>query len=81
MLDSRNGIEYKCPCCGYEVQWDWDTGFIKGDESFIKIENSIGETTEFNTDKPRYTSWGLPKTKKVTLLGCPKCGGVSFKII
>lgn len=77
--DSRNGIEHKCPCCGYEVEWDWDTGFIKGDESFIKIE-AYGNIIQFNTDKPRKVDWGLPDTEKVILLGCPKCGGVSFKI-
>ena len=78
--DGNNGIEHKCPCCGYEVEWDWDTGFTKGDESFIRIKNNIGETTDFNTDKPREVSWGFPETEKVILLGCPKCGVVSFKI-
>lgn len=79
--DSKNGIAHKCPCCGYEVEWDWSSNdFIKGDQSFIKIENSTNKTTSFDTDKPRYVSWGLPDTEKVTLLGCPKCGVVSFKI-
>jgi len=80
MFANGNGIEHKCPCCGYEVEWDWDKGFIKGDESFIRIENSIGRTTTFETDKSKDVDWGLPDTEKVILLGCPKCKTVSFKI-
>ena len=77
--DSRNGIEHKCPCCGYEVEWDWDTGFVKGDESFIKILSPHEYLNEFHTDKPRLTDWGPTTVERVTLLGCPKCNGVSFK--
>lgn len=82
-MDSRNGIEHKCPCCGYETEWDWHKPqgmeFIKGDESFIRIKNGCGDTTAFKTDKPRKVDWGLPDTEKVILLGCPKCGMISFK--
>ena len=80
IYDSKNGIEHKCPCCEYEVEYDWNNGFIKGDESFIQIENSIRETSAFNTDKPRKVDYGPSNTEKVILLGCPKCGCVSFKI-
>ena len=76
--DSKNGINHKCPCCGYEVESDHRGGFIKGDESFIVIENSYGDTTSFKTDNPREVSWGPPDTKNVILLGCPKCRAVSF---
>lgn len=81
--DSKNGIEHKCPCCGYEVEWDWDrtNGFVKGDESFIKIHSPDNKTTAFCTDKPRHVDYGLPATENVILLGCPKCGTVSFKIV
>ena len=80
-LDSGNGIDHKCPCCKYEVEWDWDKGFINGDESFIRIENTYRDTVRFNTDKPRHVDWGMPATEMVFLLGCPKCGTVSFKIV
>lgn len=87
MKDSRNGIEHRCPCCGYEVEWDWKKDwsspdaemFIKGDESFIKIENGVGRTTTFETDKPRHVDYGEPACETVYLLGCPKCGCVSYK--
>ena len=81
MYDSKNGIEHKCPCCQYETEWDWDKmSFIKGDESFIKI-HSDGRTTRcFKTDKPRHVDYGIPANEKIILLGCPKCGTVSFKI-
>ena len=52
---------------------------IKGDESFIRIKNSCGDTTNFVTDKPRKVDWGLSDREKVILLGCPKCHTVSFK--
>lgn len=78
--DSKNGHEHKCPCCGYEVKIDWldrNFGFIKGDESFIKIENGLGRTTAFETDRPKIDrSEGY---MRVYLLGCPKCGCVSFQ--
>ena len=85
----ENGIEHKCPCCGYEVEWDWkknwespiEEKFIKGDESFIKIENGVGRTTTFETDKPRKVDYGEPAYETVYLLGCPKCGCVSYKIL
>lgn len=86
MIDSYNGINHKCPCCGYEAEWDWENcsasdkeRFIKGNESFIKIENDVGKTTTFKTDKPKQIDWGEPAYKKVILLGCPKCGCVSFQ--
>lgn len=83
MLDSENGIEHKCPCCGYEVEWDWckprGEELIKGNESFIRIKNSCGDTTNFVTDKPGKGDWGLPDREKVILLGCPKCHTISFK--
>ena len=82
--DSWNGIEHKCPCCGYEVKWNWRAPdgeqFVKGDESFIKIENSVGRTTTFETDKPRDVDYGERDCERVTLLGCPKCGSVSYTI-
>ena len=79
MYDSKNGVEHKCPCCEYETEWDWGSmSFIKGDESFIKIRNrDIGC---FETDKPRHVDYGLHANETATLLGCPKCGAVSFKI-
>lgn len=84
MRDSLNGIEHKCPCCGYEVEWDWGNGnsgnFVKGDESFIKIGCNIGTNLLFKTDKSRKVDWGEPDCEKVLLLGCPKCGAVSYKI-
>lgn len=44
-MDSRNGIEHKCPCCGYEVEWDWSqprgNEMVKGDESFIRVRSDI----------------------------------------
>jgi len=46
----------------------------------LRIENSIGRTTTFETDKSKDVDWGLPDTEKVILLGCPKCKTVSFKI-
>ena len=82
MFDSENGISHKCPCCGYEVEWDWGKPkgeeLVKGDESFIRIENDCGNTSDFNTDKPKEGYWGYPR-EKVILLGCPKCHTVSFK--
>ena len=83
--DSRNGIEHKCPCCGYEVEWDYDEGYIKGDESFIQISPNFVSgnrkiTNTFDTDRTRKVDWGLPDTEKVILLGCPKCLVISFKI-
>lgn len=87
--DSNNTIEHKCYVCGYEVEFDWSgcPGYCaKGDESFIKImcERRSGNgiiSNGFNTDKPRHVDYGLPDTEKAILLGCPKCGTVSFKII
>ena len=83
MFDSENGISHKCPCCGYEVEWDWSEPrgeeLVKGDESFIKIKNSCGESTTFTTDKPKTVDWGLLGREEVILLGCPKCYTVSFK--
>lgn len=83
-MDSRNGIEHKCPCCGYEVIWDWSqprgNEMVKGNESFIRIKNNGSNIINFDTDKPRYISWGLPDIERVVLLGCPKCHSVSFQI-
>ena len=89
MRDIRNGIEHKCPYCGYEVKWDWNRywsdpdkgdGFIKGDKSFIEIKNSMGRITTFETDVEKEIDYGREVVyEKVGLLGCPKCGGVSFK--
>ena len=83
MFDSENGIDHKCPCCGYEVEWDWckprGEELIKGDESFIRIKNSCSDTTIFVTDKPKKGDWGLPDREEVILLGCPKCHTISFK--
>ena len=74
-MDSYNGIEHKCPCCGYEVEFDWkEDKYIKGDESFIKIENSVGRTSTFETDMQN--EWG--DYEQVMLLGCPKCRAVSY---
>lgn len=83
-MDSRNGIEHKCPCCGYEVIWDWSqprgNEMVKGDESFIRIKSNTRDISDFNTDKPRHVDWGTPQTEQITLLGCPKCHSVSFQI-
>ena len=86
---SNNYIEHKCPVCKYEVSFDWsyrDGHQTNGDEPFIQItcERVSGNRTIdnlFNTDKPREVDYGLPDTEKVILLGCPKCGTVSFKIV
>jgi hypothetical protein len=82
MQESRNGIEHKCPCCGYEVKWDWNANnkegdFVKGDESFIQIKNDVGGTIAFRTDKPRDADYRDYQT--TYLLGCPKCGCVSCR--
>lgn len=83
-MDSRNRIDHKCPCCGYEVEWDWsqsrESEMIKGDESFIRIKSNERNTDNFDTDKPRHVDWGLLDTEEIVLLGCPKCHSVSFKI-
>ena len=82
-MDSYNGIKHKCPCCGYEVELNWDRSgykFIKGDQSFIKIENGVGRTTTFETDKPRDVDYEKSVYESAYLLGCPKCGCVSYKI-
>lgn len=83
-MDSRNGIEHKCPCCGYEVEWDWSkprgSEMIKGDESFIRIKSSQSNTTNFDSDKSRYVNWGFLDMEQIVLLGCPKCHSVSFEI-
>lgn len=80
--DSGNAINHKCPCCGYEVEWDWnqkDNHFAKGDESFIVIHK--GDTLMSDTDKPKDANsiWERHH-ERAYLLGCPKCGVVSFKI-
>lgn len=78
--DSKNGINHKCPCCNYEVEWDWkEDDFIKGDASFIQIHSPHEYMTCFETDKPYYTSHGSQASEKVILLGCPKCKTISFK--
>lgn len=78
-----NGINHKCPCCGYEVEYDWckpqGKEMIKGDESFIRIINNCGKTTNFKTDKPKHVDYGSPDTEGVILIGCPKCNSVSFQ--
>lgn len=83
-MDSRNGIEHKCPCCGYEVKWDWSqprgSEMVKGDESFIRIKSDARNTYNFDTDKPRPVDYGALDTEGVILLGCPKCHTVSFQI-
>lgn len=83
-MDSRNGIEHKCLCCGYEVEWDWSqprgNEMVKGDESFIRIKSDSRDTYNFNTDKPRPVDYGALDTETVILLGCPKCHTVSFQI-
>jgi len=78
-MKGMNLINHKCPCCGYEVEYDYKENFgqlIKGDEPFLLIENPIGKTTTFETDKciDEYE----PEYQKVYLLGCPKCSVVSF---
>ena len=80
-MDSHNGINHKCPCCGYETEWDWKEGkFIQGDESFVKIGSGIGRTSTFETDKPKQVDYGPQDYESAYLLGCPKCGCVSFVI-
>lgn len=79
-----NSIDHKCPCCGYEVEYGWDgktlnTTFTKGDESFLKIESGH-RGDAFETDKTRDVDYGPTAYEKVILLGCPKCGCVSYKI-
>ena len=79
MSDSKNCINHKCPCCEYEVLYNWKTDtFVKGDESFIEIENSVGRTPAFETDKPKEYENG--EYEKVLLLGCPKCRAVSYAL-
>lgn len=81
-MSVSNGINHKCPCCGYEVKHEWRKKgyeFVKGDEPFIKIENGVGRTASFETDKERYVDWGPTAYETVYLLGCPKCGCVSFQ--
>lgn len=78
-----NGHEHKCPCCGYEVEVDWNGNgydYIKGDEDFIKIINQVDRMGVFETDKKDdyYESYYC-RTKEVILLGCPKCSCVSYK--
>ena len=71
MRDSLNGIVHQCPCCKYESSYDYkEDRFLKGDESFIRIKSV------FETDKPRVYG----EYEKVLLLGCPKCGTVSYVI-
>ena len=80
-MDSHNGINHKCPCCGYETEYDWkDNKFIKGDESFVRIDSGIGRTSTFETDKPKEVDYGPQDYESAYLLGCPKCGCVSFMI-
>lgn len=82
--DSMNRIEHKCPCCGYEVNFDFNPKtieyeFVKGDQSFLRIDNPVGRTYTFNTDRPRNVDYGPVSYESVYLLGCPKCGCVSYK--
>lgn len=83
-MDSRNGIEHKCPCCGYEVEWGWSQSrgneMVKGDESFIRIKSDARDTYNFDTDKPRPIDYGALDTERIILLGCPKCHTISFQI-
>lgn len=79
MEDSKNGINHKCPCCGYEVEYDWrDGNYIKGDESFIRIDNPVNRRYSFETDRPNYNCYGTTY-EEVILLGCPKCHSISFE--
>lgn len=83
-MDSQNYIKHKCPCCGYEVEFNYDrepgtSVFKKGDESFIKIQNGAWKYGVFETDKPREVDYGEPAYEKIVLLGCPKCGCVSYQ--
>lgn len=81
-----NIINHKCPCCGYEVRWgqknDGEGGFdiVVGDEPFIVIENGVGKSTTFETDKFRGADYDDPLCERVYLLGCPNCSTVSFQI-
>lgn len=74
-----NGHEHKCPCCGYEVEVDWNGNgynYIKGDEDFIKISNPVSRMGMFETDKEVDYS---DRFEEVVLLGCPKCSCASYK--
>ena len=51
---------------------------IQGDESFIIIKSCEPDTYAFRTDTERKADWGSPVYEKILLLGCPKCGCVSF---
>ena len=78
----NNTINHKCPCCGYTTEYDWinngeqfETVVIQGNEPFVVIES---DAYSFKTDVERKVSWGLSDYEKAILLGCPKCGCVSF---
>lgn len=84
MNKHNNYINHICPCCKYQTEWCWDEmKFIKGDEPFIKIINTLDDTHKFKTDKQKsvHTVGWMPITnaEMVSLLGCPKCGCVSYK--
>ena len=51
---------------------------IQGDESFIIIKSCESDTYAFRTDTEIKADWGPPVYEKILLLGCPKCGGISF---
>ena len=84
---SDSTINHKCPCCGYTTEFDcwrknekgeFETVTIQGDESFIIIKSCEPDTYAFRTDTERKADWGSPVYEKILLLGCPKCGCVSF---
>lgn len=86
MSNINNHINHICPCCKYQTEWCWDENKflnVKGDEPFIIIINTLDDTHKFKTDKqkPVHTVGWMPITEagKVVLLGCPKCGCVSYK--
>ena len=78
----NNTINHKCPCCGYATEYDWinnegqfETVVIQGNEPFVIIKS---DDYSFKTDVERKVSWGLSTYENAILLGCPKCGCVSF---
>ena len=75
-----NYIRHKCPVCGYETDIDYISNDIertKGDEDFVVIKGF--HDSRFPTDV-KVVDYGYREDKTVTLLGCPKCNVVTYKM-
>lgn len=72
-----NYIKHKCPACGYETDYDYQSTFerTKGDEDFIRIEGFYN--SQFPTDV-KETDYEYREKRTVTLVGCPKCNLISY---